>query len=123
MHPALRTSTGSAALVLTGFESSRRAFNDALARPAREALFTVLGREETYKSKSFIDTFIYRGGDQIGVWSHGLMAEVLLFSMAMIALIAVPLAGVWLVIGLKLGQSQHRLDQQLKTTPGSTRTS
>lgn len=122
IDPALTTTAGSAALVITGFESIRRACNYALARPAREALFTVLGREETYKSKSFIDTFIYRGGDQVGVWSHGLMSEVMLLSMATIALIAVPLAGIWLVLGLRLGRTQHQLDRQMKTAsaPGIT---
>lgn len=98
-----------AALVITAFESIRRASNYALSRPAREALYTVLGREEKYKSKSFIDTFFYRGGDQVGVWSHALFAEIMLLSAAAISMIVVPVAGLWLVLALLLGLKQRRL--------------
>ncbi|MCZ6837579.1 MAG: MFS transporter [Planctomycetota bacterium] len=101
-----------AALVITGLESIRRASNYALARPAREALYTVLGREEKYKSKSFIDTFFFRGGDQVGVWSHALMSEVFLYSAAAISLALVPLAGVWLCIALLLGRKQVALSHE-----------
>ena len=31
------------------------------------------GREDKYKAKSFIDTFVYRVGDQLGAWSYALM--------------------------------------------------
>ena len=50
------------------------------------------------------------------------MSEVMLLSMATIALIAVPLAGIWLVLGLRLGRTQHQLDRQMKTAsaPGIT---
>ncbi len=49
---------------------ARRAGNFAIARPTREVLFTVLGREDKYKAKSFIDTVVYRLGDQVGAWSY-----------------------------------------------------
>ena len=32
-----------------------------LTKPAREILWTVLGREEKYKSKPFLDAAVYRG--------------------------------------------------------------
>jgi len=41
----------------------RRAADYAIARPAREMLFTVLTREAKYKSKNFIDTVVFRSGD------------------------------------------------------------
>lgn len=47
---------------------SRRALHYALDRPAREALFTLVGPDGKYKSKPFIDTFVYRGGDMLGGW-------------------------------------------------------
>jgi len=56
--------------VLAVFQVARRASAFAFMRPAREVLFTVLRREDKYKSKSFIDTFGYRCGDQIGAWSY-----------------------------------------------------
>ena len=68
---------GAIALVPTlssvvGFQLFRRAGNFAIARPTREVLFTVLPREDRYKAKSFIDTVVYRLGDQIGAWSFAL---------------------------------------------------
>jgi AAA family ATP:ADP antiporter len=38
----------------------------SITRPSRETLFTVVPREDKYKSKAFIDTFVYRGGDVLG---------------------------------------------------------
>jgi AAA family ATP:ADP antiporter len=46
----------------------RRAGNYAVMRPAREMLYVVLTREQKYKAKNFIDTFIYRSGDAISAW-------------------------------------------------------
>src|SRR5204863_564756 len=43
----------------------RRAGNFAFTNPSMEALFTVVSREDKYKAKSFIETFVYRGGDQL----------------------------------------------------------
>jgi len=55
--------------LLVIFLTLRRAGNFAIARPARETLFTVVSREDKYKAKNFIDTVVYRTGDQIGAWS------------------------------------------------------
>jgi len=51
------------------FQVLRRAGDYAIARPTREVLFTVVPREDRYKTKGFIDTFVYRLGDQVGAWS------------------------------------------------------
>jgi AAA family ATP:ADP antiporter len=59
-----------ALLFIALFEATRRASNFALSKPARETLFTVVSRSEKYKAKSFIDTFVYRGGDSIGTLAH-----------------------------------------------------
>src|SRR5580692_6270175 len=61
-------------LSVVGFQLFRRAGNFAIARPTREVLFTVLPREDRYKAKSFIDTVVYRLGDQIGAWSFALLS-------------------------------------------------
>jgi AAA family ATP:ADP antiporter len=56
----------------------RRAIDYALSKPMRDVLFTVTAREDRYKTKSFIDTFVYRGGDALGAWGlEGLPAQVL----------------------------------------------
>jgi AAA family ATP:ADP antiporter len=83
----------------------RRSGNYAISRPCREMLYTVLPRDAKYKAKNFIDTFLYRFGDQTGAWSYdGLMY--LGFGAAAISMIATPLAAVWLMLGLWLGRRQ-----------------
>ena len=90
-------------LVLVAFESVRRAGNFAVARPTRELLYTVVSREDRFKAKHFIDTFIYRAGDQIGNWSWWLMATKLGLSITAVSFVAAPLMGLWLAIALWLG--------------------
>jgi AAA family ATP:ADP antiporter len=85
-----------------------RASNYATARPARESLFTVVGREMKYKSKSFIDTFVYRAADFTGGWAFtGL--RVLGAATPVIAVITIPLTGVWILVGRALGRRQREL--------------
>ncbi len=91
--------------VLVTFQVLRRAGNFAVARPARETLYTVVSREDKYKAKNFIDTFVYRAGDQIGAWSYAAMGWIGL-TMTGIAFAAVPIAGVWLLVALWIGRKQ-----------------
>ncbi|MDE2720635.1 hypothetical protein [Candidatus Palauibacter polyketidifaciens] len=91
--------------VFVVFQILRRAGNFALAVPTREVLYTVLPRRDKYKAKNFNDLFVYRAGDQIGVWSFAGLRALGLGSSAL-ALTMVPLAGLWLVIALWLGRKQ-----------------
>ena len=93
------------------FQVLRRAGNFAVARPTRETCFTVVPREDKYKAKSFIDTFVYRAGDQIGAWSYAGMA-LLGLGVASISLAAVPIAAIWLVNGLWLGRQNESLARE-----------
>ena len=94
--------------VLIAVQVLRRAGNYAVMKPAREMLYVVLGKEEKYKAKNFIDTVVYRGGDAVSAWAFaGLKAMGL--SLAAIALVAVPLCGIWAWISLKLGKRQTQL--------------
>ena len=90
---------------IVGFQVLRRAGNFAIARPIREVLFTVVPREDRYKAKAFIDTVVYRLGDQIGAWSYAGVGALGLGAAAS-ATIAVPLSGLWLVNALWLGRAQ-----------------
>ncbi|MCY3699172.1 MAG: MFS transporter [Gemmatimonadetes bacterium] len=91
--------------VFVVFQVLRRAGNFALAVPTREVLYTVLPRRDKYKAKNFNDLFVYRAGDQIGVWSFAGLRALGLGSSAL-ALTMVPLAGVWLLTALWLGRKQ-----------------
>jgi AAA family ATP:ADP antiporter len=73
----------------------------ALAKPAREVLFTNLEREQRYKSKAFIDAAVYRGGDLISGWIYAGFAA-LGMTLGAIALAAAPVALVWALIGRQL---------------------
>ena len=94
--------------VVITFAVVRRAANFAVSRPAREVLYTPLGRDEKYKAKSLIDTFVYRGSDAIGAWSFDLLLT-RVASLSGVAFIAVPFAAVWAVIGVALGRRQRAL--------------
>ncbi len=100
--------------VLMVVQTLRRGWNYGLMKPALEALYTVLPREDKYKAKNFIDTFVYRAGDQTGAWSYnGLMATGL--SLTALAFLNVPIAGMWMAMGLGLGWAQRR---KARTSPG-----
>lgn len=106
-----------AALIV--FEASFRAIQRAITRPARETLYTVVSREDKYKSKAFIDTFVYRGGDVIGAQVEGLLGR-LGMALAGLASVAVPLALAWAVLGIWLGRAQQRVAASAKTEASPT---
>ena len=95
-------------VILVIYQVLRRAGNFAFARPSREVLFTVVPREDKYKAKSFIDTVVYRTGDQVGAWSYAALSFIGL-GMIGIAITAVPISIAWLVNGLWLGRKQETL--------------
>ncbi len=97
-----------AVVLLTAFEAVRRASNYAVSRPAREVLYTVVARQDKYKTKNVIDTFVYRSGDQVGIWAHaGLLA--LGLTLPGVCLAVIPFAAGWLLLALVLGRKQRVL--------------
>lgn len=97
--------------VLATFQIARRASTFAFMRPAREVLFTVLPRQDKYKAKSFIDTFGYRLGDQLGNWTYsGLHA--LGLGLSVLSYIAVPIVAAWCALGIWLGRRQKMLAEK-----------
>jgi AAA family ATP:ADP antiporter len=53
----------------------------------------------------FIDTFVYRLGDQVGAWSVALLQDIG-SGVATVALVAMPVALLWLANALWLGRRQ-----------------
>src|ERR1700735_3651546 len=94
----------------------RRAGNFAIARPTREVLFTVLPREDRYKAKSFIDTVVYRLGDQIGAWSFALLSALGL-GLNEVSGAAAAVSGCWLANSWWLGHRQEALSKQQDLRP------
>jgi AAA family ATP:ADP antiporter len=106
-------------VVLVAFESVRRAGNFAISRPTRELLFTVVSREDRFKAKNFIDTFIYRGGDQIGNWSWWLMGTKMGLGVTAVSFAAAPLMGLWLALALWLGWQFRTREAQMYELTGA----
>lgn len=90
------------------FGTLRRATNFALTNPAMEALFTVVSREDKYKAKSFIETFVYRAADQLTAWGYAALAGLGL-GIVGISWLTVPLCVAFLALGLWLGRRQREL--------------
>lgn len=91
---------------------ARRVANFALARPSREVLFTSSIREDRYKAKNFIDTVIYRTGDQVASWGYaGLMG--LGLGVSQVAFAGIPLSFIWLVLALWLGHKHNKQEKEI----------
>ncbi|MFH0944977.1 MAG: MFS transporter [Planctomycetota bacterium] len=90
------------------FEVSRKVCQYVAAKPAQNMLYTVVSRSARYKSKTFIDTFVYRGGDSVSsattswVLAGGSSISVVLFG-------SIPVALLWMGIALLLGRQQRKL--------------
>lgn len=94
-------------VVLVLLDATNRAVQRGITRPAREALFTVVSREDKYKAKAFLDTFVYRAGDVLGAQTEGALGRMGL-ALGALASVVVPLALAWAALGLWLGRAQAR---------------
>lgn len=110
----LTVSLGFIGLAITGtftalvlLEAAFRAMQRGITRPARETLFTVVSREDKYKSKAVIDTFVYRTGDVVGAWTEGSLGKLGGGLVALTALV-VPMAVAWAGLAVWLGRQQVR---------------
>jgi AAA family ATP:ADP antiporter len=92
--------------VLIGVMIVRRVGEYSIARPARDTLYTVVEREEKYKAKSLIDTFVYRGGDATAASVHALVKSTFGLGLPGIAWIGAGLAAAWALVALRLGTLQ-----------------
>jgi AAA family ATP:ADP antiporter len=115
LHPAI-TAVGLVAvaaaptlLVITGVQAIRRAVHYAIERPAREVLFTVVGGEQKYKAKSFIDTVVYRGGDALSAWTQAAMMGA---GLAASALVGLPVTAAWIATVLWLARRQRSQERE-----------
>jgi AAA family ATP:ADP antiporter len=87
---------------------TRRAGEFAISKPVREALYTVVPREDRYKAKSFIDTVVYRGGDAASGWMFTSLRGAGL-GLSALAWSALPVAAAWLAVSFWLGRKQAAL--------------
>ena len=99
--------------VLFGYQVLRRGVHYAVDRPAREVLFTPLSPDEKYKSKAFIDTFVYRAGDMLGGWAPTWLAAfggwLQLSGPLPNWVLWIPLSLLWIAVAVVLGRMLRRV--------------
>jgi ATP:ADP antiporter, AAA family len=89
--------------VLIGVMMVRRIGEYSITRPSRDALYTVVTREEKYKAKSLIDTFVYRGGDATAASVHALVKSTFGLGVTGVAWCGAAIAAVWALVAWALG--------------------
>ncbi|GAB2661596.1 NTP/NDP exchange transporter [Arenimonas aestuarii] len=115
---------GPALLILAGFcvlwasplpmlvavvQVGTRASEFALAKPARETIYTRVDREARYKAKAAIDTVVYRGGDLSFAWLYKPLS---VFGSSVVFGAGVLVAGGFLYGAWRLVREQARLPAQ-----------
>ena len=99
--------------VVAALTVARRALGFGFAKPTTDMLYSVVTPEEKYKTKNFIDTAIYRGGDLVGTWSvRGLQG--LGMGISAISWIMLPFAAFWAIVALWLGSDYRRRARELR---------
>lgn len=109
-------SAASMLAAITVIQAVFRAGKYAVLRPARETLFTVLSRDETYKAKSLIDTFVYRAGDTAGAGVSAALSAIAVGTMTALSLTVAPIAVVMAGLALSLGAERTRRAGQAAIT-------
>jgi AAA family ATP:ADP antiporter len=93
--------------VVLVLQVAQRWMNFAIANPARQVFFTVVGREEKYNAKSFIDVVVYRGSDALFGWLFESL-QAIGMKLGAVALCALPVAAAWLALSSALGRMHER---------------
>jgi AAA family ATP:ADP antiporter len=106
--------------VLVAVMMIRRIGEYSITRPSRDTLYTVVSREEKYKAKSLIDTFVYRGGDATAASAHALVKASFGLGVAGIALCGAAISAIWALVAWSLGkrhvaQSSSNLSSTVST--------
>jgi AAA family ATP:ADP antiporter len=93
-------------LVLGAVQVVRRVSEFAIAKPARDMLFTVVDQQSKYKAKNVIDTVVYRFGDVSSAW---LSAAVLPFGVSGLAVLGIVIAVCWFPIAWLIGRQYENV--------------
>jgi ATP:ADP antiporter, AAA family len=90
--------------MVAGLVVVQRAIGYGISTPAMRVFYTVVPPEDKYKAQNFIDTVVFRGGDASGGWLFGPVAKHFAVSLSALALLSLPLVGLWAWMVLRLGQ-------------------
>jgi ATP:ADP antiporter, AAA family len=103
------------------FQVVQRWMNFAIANPARQVFFTVVGRDEKYKAKNLIDVVVYRGSDALYGWVFDSL-QGLGLSLTAISLVSLPVVVGWLALSLALGRTHENRAATLALIAGGENT-
>jgi len=88
--------------------AARRVGDYAISRPCRDSLYTVVTREEKYKAKSLIDTFVYRGGDATSAALYKTLTAGFGAGISAVFWCGAAISAIWALLAFSLGRSQER---------------
>ena len=106
-------------MVLVVVYAVRRVGDYALTRPCRDALYTVVSREEKYKGKSLIDTFVYRGGDTSSGFVYQALTSSLGAGPSAVGWVGAGISALWTVLALALGRAQEERGHVESSAPAA----
>jgi AAA family ATP:ADP antiporter len=98
--------------VLVAVMVVRRIGEYSITRPSRDTLYTSVTREERYKAKSLIDTFVYRGGDATSASAHALVKATFGLGLSGVAWCGAALAVLWAAVAWVLGTRHVALNRR-----------
>jgi ATP:ADP antiporter, AAA family len=98
--------------VLVAVMVVRRIGEYSITRPSRDTLYTSVTREERYKAKSLIDTFVYRGGDATSASAHALVKATFGLGLSGVAWCGAVLAVLWAAVAWVLGTRHVALNRR-----------
>jgi ATP:ADP antiporter, AAA family len=104
-------------VVVVGVMIVRRIGEYGIMRPCRDTLYTVVSREEKYKAKSLIDTFIYRGGDATSGSVHQFVTSVLGFTSAGVGWVGAFFSLLWAIVAYSLGKAHENAKDSRTASP------
>ena len=98
--------------VLVAVMVVRRIGEYSITRPSRDLLYTSVTREERYKAKSLIDTFVYRGGDATSASAHAFVQSAFGLGLSGVAWCGAVLAALWAAVAWVLGNRSSGLNRR-----------
>jgi AAA family ATP:ADP antiporter len=90
--------------VVLGAIVARRVGEYAVTKPCRDMLFTVVSREQKYKAKSLLDTFVYRGADALAASAYAGVVALASTAGTAAGLAGIAVASIWLTVSIWLAR-------------------
>jgi AAA family ATP:ADP antiporter len=108
-------------LMIQALQIVRRVAQYAIARPSREVCFTVVEQSSRYKTKSVIDTVVYRFGDVSSAWVQTGITS-LGYGLEGAVLLGISMSIGWGAVALSLGHRYERAREGMLPAEAGTLT-